>query len=130
MADAQFLETMQHVANNVFVWIGFGLVAGLLAKAIMPGRDPGGPIATLCMGCGGSIIGSGLLMYAGGNRVSPISVLGFIIATAGAFVLLFFYRLLAGRFIREDGEGFHSTPGVRRPYYRSSRRSRSTYYDE
>lgn len=130
MADAQFLQTLQHFANNFFVWIGFGLVAGLLAKAIMPGRDPGGPIATLSMGCGGSVIGSGLLMYAGGDRVSPISVLGFIIATAGAFVLLFFYRLLAGRFIREDGEGYHSAPGVRRPYYRTTRRSRSTYYDE
>ena len=129
MADAQFLETLQHFANNLFVWIGFGLVAGLLAKAIMPGRDPGGPIATLCMGCGGSVIGSGLLMYAGGNRISPISVLGFVIATAGAFVLLFFYRLLAGRFIREDGEGYGPAPGVRRPYYRSTRR-RSAYYDE
>jgi uncharacterized membrane protein YeaQ/YmgE (transglycosylase-associated protein family) len=130
MGDAQFLETVQHAANNVFIWIGFGLVAGLLAKAIMPGRDPGGPIATLCMGCGGSVIGSGLLMYFGAGRVSPISVLGFLVATGGAFVLLFFYRLLAGRFIREDGEGYGPQPGLRAPHYRRSRGRRSTYYDE
>lgn len=129
MGDAQFLETVQHLANNVFIWIGFGLLAGLLAKAIMPGRDPGGPIATLCMGCGGSVIGSGLLMYVGGNRISAISVLGFIVATGGAFVLLFFYRLLAGRFIREDGEGYGYGP--RTPYYRRRRSSRrSTYYED
>lgn len=129
MGDAQFLETLQHAANNLFVWIGFGLVAGLLAKAIMPGRDPGGPIATLAMGCGGSVIGSGLLMYAGGNRISPISVLGFLVATAGAFVLLFFYRLLAGRFIREDGEGYGYGPGPRAPHYRRGRSRRSVYED-
>ncbi|HVX62395.1 MAG TPA: GlsB/YeaQ/YmgE family stress response membrane protein [Pirellulales bacterium] len=128
MGDAQFLETLQHAANNVFIWIGFGLVAGLLAKAIMPGRDPGGPIATLAMGCGGSVIGSGLLMFAGGNRVSPISVLGFVVAVGGAFVLLFFYRLLAGRFIREDGEGYSQSIAARPPHYR--RRSRRTVYED
>lgn len=129
MADTQFLETVQQMANNVFIWIGFGLLAGLLAKAIMPGRDPGGPLATLCMGCGGSVIGSGLLMYAGGSRISPISVLGFIVATGGAFVLLFFYRLLAGRFIREDGEGRGYGLGPRAPYYRRGRSRRSVYED-
>lgn len=128
MGDAQFLETLQHAANNVFIWIGFGLVAGLVAKAIMPGRDPGGPIATLAMGCGGSVVGSGLLMYAGGNRISPISVLGFVVATGGAFVLLFFYRLLAGRFIREEGEGYGHGPGPRAPHYR--RRSRRSVYED
>lgn len=128
MGDAQFLETLHHAANNVFIWIGFGLVAGLLAKAIMPGRDPGGPIATLAMGCGGSVIGSGLLMFAGGNRISPISILGFVVATGGAFVLLFFYRLLAGRFIREDGEGYTYGITARPPHYR--RRRRRTLYED
>jgi hypothetical protein len=57
-------------------------------------------------------------------------VLGFLVATGGAFVLLFFYRLLAGRFIREDGEGYGPAPGVRQPHYRRSRSRRSAYYDE
>jgi len=93
-------------ANDILVWVGFGTLVGLLAKAIMPGRDPGGPIATMMMGIGGTVVGSGTLMFFwDGHRVTPISPIGFLVATAGAFILLFFYRLLAGRFIREEGEG-------------------------
>jgi uncharacterized membrane protein YeaQ/YmgE (transglycosylase-associated protein family) len=123
-------EAMQHVANNVLVWIGFGMLAGLVAKAIMPGRDPGGPIVTLAMGCGGSIVGSGTLMYFWqGQRVPAISPLGFAVATGGAFILLFFYRLLSGRIIREEGEGYGGGRRVGEPYYRRRRSRRSIYED-
>lgn len=102
MSDMNLAELAQQWVNNVLIWIGFGTMAGLLAKAIMPGRDPGGAIATLLIGMAGSVIGSGTLMYfVGGPRVSPISVIGFLTATGGALILLFFYRLLAGRFFRE-----------------------------
>src|SRR6185295_6323983 len=91
---------------TLLTWVGFGTLVGLAAKAIMPGRDPGGPIATLLMGIGGSVIGCGTLMFfIEGQRVTPISVPGFATAIGGAFILLFFYRLLSGGFITEAEEG-------------------------
>lgn len=97
MDTAHFAEAVQQWCNDVLVWIGFGTVVGLLAKAIMPGRDPGGAVATLAMGVGGTIIGCGLLsFFYTGQRVTPISPLGLAVGTAGAFTLLFFYRLLGG----------------------------------
>jgi len=131
MDEAQLPAMAQQIANDVLVWVGFGTLVGLLAKAIMPGRDPGGAIATVLMGVGGSVIGSGVLMYFWeGHRVTPISPIGFLVATSGAFLLLLFYRLLAGRFFRE-GEDLELIRPVRRRR-RASRRGRSdvVYYDE
>ncbi len=110
-------ELARQWANDVLVWIGFGTLVGLVAKAVMPGRDPGGAIATVLMGIGGTIVGSGTLMFFwDGHRVTPISPAGFLVATGGAFILLFFYRLLSGRVIREagDGPGFAGAPLRRR----------------
>lgn len=121
MDGAQFNDILQKVANDLLVWVGFGTLVGLLAKAIMPGRDPGGAIATLIMGIGGSVIGCGTLMFFWeGNRVTPISPLGFLVATGGAFILLFFYRLLSGYFFVEGDAG------VPRPYFRRAARRRKT----
>lgn len=121
-------QALHQAANNVLVWIGFGMLAGLIAKAIMPGRDPGGPIVTLLLGCGGSVIGSGtLLFFFPSYQGRALSALGFAIATGGAFILLFFYRLLAGRIIREDGEGHGGINRVGQSYYR--RRRRTVYED-
>lgn len=130
MADPDLAQAAQQWVNDAFVWIGFGTVSGLMAKAIMPGRDPGGAIVTLALGIGGAVVGCGILAFlAPEYKVSPLSPVGFVVATAGAFVLLFFYRLLAGRVIREDGEGYFGT-GVRRPYYTRRRTTRARYYDE
>lgn len=103
--NPEFQQYFQQWANDILVWIGFGTLVGLLSKAIMPGRDPGGSVATLLMGIGGTIIGCGLVSYfVSGQRVTPISPLGLAVATGGSFVILFFYRLLAGR-IPVDGRG-------------------------
>jgi uncharacterized membrane protein YeaQ/YmgE (transglycosylase-associated protein family) len=97
MDNALLSAEVQQWANDILVWIGFGTLVGLLAKAIMPGRDPGGAVATLAMGIGGTVIGCATLSYFHqGHRVTPISPLGLAVATGGAFVLLFFYRLLGG----------------------------------
>ncbi len=126
MADPEFAQVAQQWVNDTFVWIGFGTVAGLMAKAIMPGRDPGGSIVTLSLGVGGAVVGCGILAYSVPDyRVSPLTPIGFVVATAGAFVLLFFYRLMAGRIIREGGDGHP----VRRPFY-SRRRTRAPLYDD
>lgn len=128
MPDPDVAQAAQQWVNDGFVWIGFGTVAGLLAKAIMPGRDPGGAIVTLCLGMGGAVIGCGILsFFMPEYRVSPLTPMGFVVATAGAFVLLFFYRLMSGRIIREEGEGY----GVPRPFYSRRRtRTREPYYED
>jgi uncharacterized membrane protein YeaQ/YmgE (transglycosylase-associated protein family) len=114
--DAQFTATVQQWANDLLVWVGFGTLVGLMAKAIMPGRDPGGAVATLAMGVGGTIIGCSCLMYfTGGQRITPVSPLGFVVATVGAFVLLFFYRLLGGRFFTEGDRA--TGVGIRSPHF-------------
>ena len=96
------MDNVQQIANLVLVWVGFGTLVGLLAKAIMPGRDPGGAVATLAMGVAGTVIGCGVVSYFWkGHIVSPISPLGFCVATAGAFLLLFFYKLLGGYYFVE-----------------------------
>jgi uncharacterized membrane protein YeaQ/YmgE (transglycosylase-associated protein family) len=109
-------------AETILVWIGFGTVVGLLAKAIMPGRDPGGAIATLAMGVGGVVIGCGVLsFFMGGTLVTPISPLGMGVGTVGAFTLLFFYRLLGGYWFIE-GERPQHAHAPRRASVRRRRR--------
>jgi uncharacterized membrane protein YeaQ/YmgE (transglycosylase-associated protein family) len=128
--NAQFLNTVQELTHQILVWVGFGTLAGLLAKAIMPGKDPGGAIATLSMGIVGTVIGCGVMSLVWkGSLITPISPLGFCVATAGAFLLLFFYKLLGGYYFAED-----QGPLVRRRklgFRRASRRQPPTVaYDE
>ena len=129
MNEIQLPAAVALWVNDILVWIGFGTVVGLLAKAIMPGRDPGGAVATLAMGIGGVVIGCGTLtFFYPGERVTPMSPVGFLVATGGAFLLLFFYRLLGGYFFVE-GE----TSRVQHQRHRRRRRRRATesaYYDE
>jgi len=125
--DGDIYVLAQQWANDILVWIGFGTLTGLLAKAIMPGRDPGGAVATLLMGIGGTVIGCGILSYfSNGYRVTPISPLGFCVATVGSFVILFFYRLLGGYWFVEGDAPLRSRSG------RStrSRRYHATHYED
>jgi len=122
METLELPPAAQEWANLILAWIGFGTLVGLFAKAIMPGRDPGGAIATLCMGIGGAVIGCGILAFFYKEaRVSPLSPVGFLVATAGAFLILFFYKLLGGYWFTE-GE---VPPGVVHGYRRRRRRRRA-----
>ncbi len=112
--DPQLPPAVEQWANLLLVWIGFGTLVGLMAKAVMPGRDPGGAVATLAMGVGGTIIGCSVLTYASGHHVTPVSPLGFVVATVGAFVLLLFYRLLSGRFFHEGDRALVVRPTTTR----------------
>lgn len=115
--------------NDVLVWVGYGTIVGLLAKAIMPGKDPGGTIATLGMGVTGVIIGCGIWSFATGQRVTPISTMGLAVGTAGALIILFFYRLLAGYWADEPRyRGDARPPRPRRAYRRRYRVA--DFYDE
>lgn len=105
MDNPEFMQSVQDLTHQILVWVGFGTIVGLLAKAIMPGKDPGGAVATLTMGIVGTVIGCGVVSFFWkGHIVSPISPLGFCVATAGAFILLFFYKLLGGYYF-EEGSG-------------------------
>ncbi len=128
MIDIQFPEAARSLANDVLVWVGFGTIVGLLAKAVMPGRDPGGAVAPLMMGVGGTIIGCGTLTYFWeGRRVTPISPEGLVVATAGAFILLFFYRVLGGHFFVEGDRVTRVHRRRRRP---SARRSYEAAFED
>lgn len=103
---SEFAETAQLWANTILMWIGFGTVVGLAAKALMPGKDQGGTLATMLMGIGGTVIGLAMLaLFWDGARTTPTSLIGFLVAIAGSFFLLFFHRLMQGSFFRESGTG-------------------------
>ena len=77
---------------GVLGWILFGLVVGIIAKLLMPGRDPGGFIVTTILGIVGAVIGGFLGRTLG--FYGPGEPAGFLMATLGAVVLLFIYRML------------------------------------
>ena len=87
-------------------WIVFGLIAGLIAKAIMPGKDPGGCIITMLLGIAGSLIGGfiGRALFGYGQTYGdsrdlsqPGFLMSLVLAVVGAIILLALYRLIKGR---------------------------------
>lgn len=76
-------------------WILIGLIAGLIAKMIMPGRDPSGCIVTVLLGIGGAVVAGFLGQAIGWYEVGEGA--GFLAAIVGAMILLFVYRLFARR---------------------------------
>ena len=75
-------------------WILFGLVVGMVAKLLMPGRDPGGMIVTILLGIGGALIGGFIGRLLGWYGESePV---GFIMAVIGAILVLLAYRKING----------------------------------
>jgi uncharacterized membrane protein YeaQ/YmgE (transglycosylase-associated protein family) len=83
---------------GVLSWILFGLLAGAIAKFIMPGKDPGGCIGTVIIGILGAVIGGfvGTSVFDFGT-VTGFNVRSFGIAILGAIILLTLYRLLLER---------------------------------
>jgi len=83
---------------GILSWVIVGLIAGLLAKFIMPGRDPGGIIVTVLIGIVGAIVGGFLVgLVVGGDTISGINITTIVVATLGAILLLAVYRWYAGR---------------------------------
>ena len=80
---------------GVLGWIVFGLVVGIIAKLLMPGRDPGGIVVTMLLGIVGAVLG-GYLGRAMG-LYGPNEAAGFLMSLLGAVVLLVVYRLFARR---------------------------------
>ncbi len=77
---------------DILLWIVFGLVVGLVAKLIMPGRDPGGIILTVVLGVVGALLGGWFGRVLGLYREGEAA--GFLMAVVGAVILLALYRLI------------------------------------
>jgi len=77
---------------GVLGWVLFGLVVGIIAKLLMPGRDPGGFIITALLGIAGAVLG-GFIGRAMGFY-QPGEPAGFLMSTLGAVILLFIYHKL------------------------------------
>jgi uncharacterized membrane protein YeaQ/YmgE (transglycosylase-associated protein family) len=82
---------------GILSWICLGLIAGVLAKLLMPGKDPGGCVVTILIGVAGAIVGGFLGSFIGLGKVDAFDVRGILIATGGAIILLIVYRLLKKR---------------------------------
>ncbi len=78
-------------------WLVVGLIAGVLAKLIIPGEDPGGFLATIFIGMIGALVGGLIVGVFGGTGVSGINVWSILVATLGAIVLLAVFRVFTGR---------------------------------
>jgi uncharacterized membrane protein YeaQ/YmgE (transglycosylase-associated protein family) len=84
-------ETLMHIIG----WIVFGLIVGIVAKFLMPGRDPGGFVVTALLGIVGAVVAGfvGRLIgwYGDGDPV------GFVMAVLGSILVLAVYRFTIGR---------------------------------
>jgi uncharacterized membrane protein YeaQ/YmgE (transglycosylase-associated protein family) len=81
----------------ILSWILFGLVVGIIAKLLMPGRDPGGFIITILLGIAGALVGGfiGRAMGFYGTNQSA----GWIVSILGAIILLALYRMMVRRHV-------------------------------
>lgn len=82
---------------GILSWIIFGLIAGVIAKLLMPGRDPGGCIITILLGVAGAFVGGFIGTQLGFGSVTGFDFRSFLIAVLGAVLLLLIYR-----FFRRD----------------------------
>ncbi len=79
-------------------WILFGLIAGGIAKFLMPGKDPGGCLVTILLGIGGALLGGFVATELFGyGQPTGFNLPSLLIAIAGAVALLILYRLLLMR---------------------------------
>jgi uncharacterized membrane protein YeaQ/YmgE (transglycosylase-associated protein family) len=82
---------------GILTWIILGLIAGVLAKLIMPGDDPGGFIITILLGIAGALVGGFIASALGFGTVTGFNIWSIVIAILGAVLLLLIYRLIVGR---------------------------------
>jgi len=82
---------------SIIVWVIFGLIAGAIAKLLMPGSDPGGIIVTIVIGILGAVVGGFIATALGFGGVSGFNIGSFIVAVLGAILLLGLYRVVKSR---------------------------------
>ena len=78
---------------GILSWLVLGLVVGVLAKFLMPGKDPGGFFVTILIGIAGAFVGGFIGSLLGLGDVTGFNLVSIGLATVGALVLLFVYRM-------------------------------------
>jgi len=79
---------------GILSWIVMGLIVGMLAKFIMPGKDPGGCIITILIGIAGAFVGGFIASRLGLGSVTGFDIRSILVAIGGAVVLLILYRVI------------------------------------
>jgi uncharacterized membrane protein YeaQ/YmgE (transglycosylase-associated protein family) len=92
-----FSDSSRGDVMGILAWIILGLVAGVLAKLILPGDDPGGFIVTIIIGIVGAIIGGYIATYFGWGTVTGFNLHSIGLAILGSIVLLVGYRMIASK---------------------------------
>jgi uncharacterized membrane protein YeaQ/YmgE (transglycosylase-associated protein family) len=82
---------------GIIAWIVLGLIAGAIAKALMPGPDPGGIIVTALIGIVGAFLGGFLGNLITGSGLNGFSLWSIILAIVGSMILLWIYRMTTRR---------------------------------
>lgn len=77
---------------GILSWIIFGLIAGIIAKWIMPGRENVGIIVTIILGIVGAVVGGYISTFFGFGKVDGFNFGSFVVAVIGAIVVLYIYN--------------------------------------
>jgi len=82
---------------SIIAWIVVGLIAGAIAKLLMPGNDPGGIVVTILLGIAGAIVGGFVAVALNiSNGIDDFDVGTLVLAVLGSMLLLFGYRMVTG----------------------------------
>ncbi|HTI52229.1 MAG TPA: GlsB/YeaQ/YmgE family stress response membrane protein [Planctomycetaceae bacterium] len=82
---------------GILSWIIFGLVAGVIAKWLLPGRDPQGCVVTIALGVAGGIVGGYLGTQMGLGTVDAFDIRSLCLAVGGTMLLLYIHRMVMQR---------------------------------
>ena len=82
---------------GILSWVILGGIVGVIAKLIMPGKDPGGFIITILLGIAGAFVGGYVSTFLGLGSVTGFNLVSLAIAVGGALLLLFIYRIIKGK---------------------------------
>ncbi|AUT96620.1 GlsB/YeaQ/YmgE family stress response membrane protein [Citrobacter freundii] len=77
---------------GILSWIIFGLIAGIIAKWIMPGKENVGIIVTIILGIVGAVVGGYISTFFGFGKVDGFNLGSFVVAVIGAIVVLYIYK--------------------------------------